>query len=109
MDATYAHCPTAALCSCPVLPSSLCLLHFSPLGIAKGIRRIVAFTGEDAAKAIAEGNRLAAQIEAAKALPDSDLDKVLSAIKQVRKSRMKNALGKNDGHMLVSRVGFRVP
>ena len=57
-----------------------------PSGIAKGIRRIVAFTGEDAVRAIAEGNRLAGQIEAAKALPDAELDKVLSAIKQVRGS-----------------------
>ena len=55
-----------------------------PEGIAKGIRRIVAFTGEDAAKAIAEGERLASQIDAARKLPEAELDKALSVIKQVR-------------------------
>ncbi len=53
-------------------------------GIAKGIRRIVAFTGDEARKAIAEGNRLAAEIEAAKAMKDSEMDKAVGLIKQVR-------------------------
>jgi len=57
--------------------------YHTPEGIAKGIRRIVAFTGEDAAKAIAEGERLASEIEAARKLPEADLDKALSVFKQV--------------------------
>ena len=44
----------------------------------------MAFTGEDAVKAIQEGDRLAAQLVAAGKLPDADLDKTLSVIKQVR-------------------------
>jgi alanyl-tRNA synthetase len=49
------------------------------------VRRIVAVTGEDALKAIAEGDRLVAEMEAAKRLPDADLDKALTAFKQVQK------------------------
>ena len=52
-------------------------------GIAKGVRRIVAFTGEEAERAIAEGASLAAEVEAAKSLPDADLDKAIKAIVQV--------------------------
>mmetsp|Transcript_36663 Transcript_36663/g.81584 ORF Transcript_36663/g.81584 Transcript_36663/m.81584 type:complete len:1184 (-) Transcript_36663:438-3989(-) len=52
-------------------------------GIAKGIRRIVAYTGEEAEKAIAEGQRLAAEVAAAKALPDAQLEKAVATIKPV--------------------------
>lgn len=45
-------------------------------GIAKGVRRIVAVTAEDAEAAIAEGQALAQQVEEAAALPDADLEKV---------------------------------
>jgi alanyl-tRNA synthetase len=45
-------------------------------GIAKGVRRIVAVTAADAAAAIAEGEALAQQVEAAAALPDAELEKV---------------------------------
>jgi alanyl-tRNA synthetase len=47
-------------------------------GIAKGVRRIVAVTAADAAAAIAEGEALAQQVEAAAALPDAELEKVSS-------------------------------
>jgi alanyl-tRNA synthetase len=53
-------------------------------GIAKGVRRIVAFTGEEAERAIAEGASLAAEVEAAKALSDTaELDKAIKTIVQV--------------------------
>lgn len=45
-------------------------------GIAKGVRRIVAVTADDAAAAIAEGQALAQQVEQAAALPDAQLEKV---------------------------------
>eukprot|EP00878_Enallax_costatus_P013646 GHUV01014269.1.p1 GENE.GHUV01014269.1~~GHUV01014269.1.p1 ORF type:complete len:806 (+),score=287.63 GHUV01014269.1:1306-3723(+) len=45
-------------------------------GIAKGVRRIVAVTADDAAAAIAEGERLARDVEQAAALPDTHLEKV---------------------------------
>jgi hypothetical protein len=52
-------------------------------GIAKGIRRIIAVTGEEAEAAISEGQRLLDQIEAAKALPVEQLNAAVNAIKQV--------------------------
>ncbi len=55
----------------------------SAIGIAKGVRRIVAFTGLEAEKAIAEGQRIADEIETARKLPESDLETAVSAIKQV--------------------------
>ncbi len=45
-------------------------------GIAKGVRRIVAVTADDAAAAIAEGENLAAEVEKAAALPDAELEQV---------------------------------
>lgn len=42
-------------------------------GIAKGIRRIVAVTGEEAKKAVAEGEALAARIAAAAARPPAEV------------------------------------
>jgi alanyl-tRNA synthetase len=45
-------------------------------GIAKGVRRIVAVTAADAAAAIAEGDKLAAEVEKAAALPDTELEQV---------------------------------
>lgn len=45
-------------------------------GIAKGVRRIVAVTASDAAAAIAEGDALTAKVEAAAALPDTELAQV---------------------------------
>ena len=52
-------------------------------GIAKGVRRVVAFTAADAAAAIAEGERLAAEVAAAAALPDSapEFEKRISELK----------------------------
>lgn len=52
-------------------------------GIAKGVRRIVALTAGAAAAAIAEGERLAAEVAAAAALPDEQLDPAITAIKVV--------------------------
>lgn len=40
------------------------------------MRRIVAVTADDAAAAIAEGDKLAAEVEKAAALPDSELEQV---------------------------------
>lgn len=45
-------------------------------GIAKGVRRIVAVTADDAAAAIAEGDKLVDQVEKAAALPDAELEQV---------------------------------
>lgn len=45
-------------------------------GIAKGVRRIVAVTADDAAAAIAEGDKLLDQVEKAAALPDAELEQV---------------------------------
>eukprot|EP00878_Enallax_costatus_P015464 GHUV01016198.1.p1 GENE.GHUV01016198.1~~GHUV01016198.1.p1 ORF type:complete len:245 (+),score=117.92 GHUV01016198.1:1379-2113(+) len=50
-------------------------------GIAKGVRRIVAVTADDAAAAIAEGERLARDVEQAAALPDTHLEKALVPLK----------------------------
>lgn len=52
-------------------------------GIAKGIRRIVAVTGEEAAAAIREGETLANQMAAAQKLQGQDLEKEVAALKQV--------------------------
>jgi alanyl-tRNA synthetase len=51
-------------------------------GVAKGVRRIIAFTGADAARAIAEGQRLAAEVAAAGALPPAELERFVTAAKQ---------------------------
>lgn len=52
-------------------------------GIAKGVRRIVAVTGPEAAKAIQEGEALSAQVAAAAALTDTAaLEKAINAVKQ---------------------------
>ncbi len=54
-------------------------------GIAKGVRRIVAVTGAEAQKAIADGEALTQQLAAAEKLADvAELDKALTALKQVR-------------------------
>eukprot|EP00879_Flechtneria_rotunda_P019885 GHRR01020901.1.p1 GENE.GHRR01020901.1~~GHRR01020901.1.p1 ORF type:complete len:887 (+),score=336.05 GHRR01020901.1:277-2937(+) len=50
-------------------------------GIAKGVRRIVAVTADDAAAAIAEGEAFMQHVEAAAALPDAELDKALTPLK----------------------------
>lgn len=53
-------------------------------GIAKGTRRIVALTREDAQRAIAEGQRLEASVSGAAGLTDvGELDKAVSACRQV--------------------------
>ncbi|KAL3153432.1 hypothetical protein ABBQ38_011767 [Trebouxia sp. C0009 RCD-2024] len=51
-------------------------------GIAKGIRRIVAVTGQEAAEAIKEGEALADQLAAAQKLQGQDLEKEVAALKQ---------------------------
>lgn len=56
-------------------------------GVAKGTRRIVAVTRGEAAKALAEAARLAAELAAVTALPDADLDKAVKAFKEVRWGR----------------------
>jgi alanyl-tRNA synthetase len=50
-------------------------------GIAKGIRRIVGVTGEAARAAIGRASELRGRVAAAGALPASDLDKELAALK----------------------------
>lgn len=52
-------------------------------GIAKGVRRIVAFTGDEAAKAISAGQQLASDLEAAEKLSGPELETAVAAIKQV--------------------------
>ncbi|KAG2427688.1 hypothetical protein HYH02_014520, partial [Chlamydomonas schloesseri] len=51
-------------------------------GIAKGVRRIVAVTRGEAAKAIAEAARLRAELGAVAALPDAELEKATKAFKE---------------------------
>ena len=53
-------------------------------GIAKGVRRIVAVTAAEAEAAIAEGERLAGELEAVAKLPTEQQDKEVSTMKQVR-------------------------
>lgn len=50
-------------------------------GIAKGVRRVVAVTGDEAEKAIAEADRLAAQLAAAAKLPAAELAAAVNAAK----------------------------
>ena len=52
-------------------------------GIAKGIRRIVAVTAAEATAAIAEGERLAGEVEAVTNLSGEEQDKAVSTLKQV--------------------------
>ncbi|KAG2437150.1 hypothetical protein HXX76_005817, partial [Chlamydomonas incerta] len=51
-------------------------------GIAKGVRRIVAVTRGEAAKAIAEAARLRQELAAVAALPDAELEKATKAFKE---------------------------
>eukprot|EP00798_Chlamydomonas_sp_ICE-L_P016393 gene16393-22595_t len=51
-------------------------------GIAKGVRRIVAFTMDEAVKAIAEGERLEAEIAKISDLPEAELGPAVGALKQ---------------------------
>lgn len=58
-------------------------------GIAKGVRRIVAVTRDEAQRAIAEGVRLEGLVAAAAQHTDmAELDKALSACRQVRRGRV---------------------
>ncbi|KAG2485170.1 hypothetical protein HYH03_016060 [Edaphochlamys debaryana] len=52
-------------------------------GIAKGVRRIVAVTRGEAAKAIAEAARLRSELARITALPDAELEKATKAFKEV--------------------------
>ncbi len=52
-------------------------------GIAKGVRRIVAVTAAEAEAAIAEGERLAGELEAAAKLESAQQEKEVSTLKQV--------------------------
>ena len=52
-------------------------------GIAKGVRRIVAVTAAEATAAIAEGERLAGEVEAVAKLDGEQQDKAVSTLKQV--------------------------
>ena len=52
-------------------------------GIAKGVRRIVAVTAAEAAAAIAEGERLAGELEAVAKLEGAEQEKEVSSLKQV--------------------------
>lgn len=55
------------------------------IGIAKGTRRIVALTRGDAQRAVAEGQRLEAQVASAAGQADvAELDKALTTCRQVR-------------------------
>ena len=64
-------------------------------GIAKGIRRIVAVTAGEAEAAIAAGQRLQEQLEAAMKLQGVDLEKEVAALKQVCADALR-ARGKDD-------------
>lgn len=46
------------------------------------MRRIIAYTSDEAARAIAEGARLKGEIEAAKALSAPDLERFVASMKQ---------------------------
>lgn len=59
-----------------VSPQAKAFALLSEEGIAKGVRRIVAVTAADAEAAIAEGNKLAEQVEKAAALSDAELEQV---------------------------------
>ncbi|PRW58002.1 alanine--tRNA ligase isoform A [Chlorella sorokiniana] len=70
-------------------------------GISKGVRRIVAVTGEEAQAAIALADQLAAQVEAAGKLPIEELSSEVKALTQtvssatipaVRKAALQDAL-----------------
>ncbi len=73
-------CSTHLYCACPQAEAFALL---SEEGIAKGVRRIVAVTRGEAARAIAEGDRLAAELRAIGALPDEQLEKASKAFKEV--------------------------
>lgn len=64
----------------PIRVQAKAFALLSEEGIAKGVRRIVAVTADDAAAAIEEGKALAQQVEAAAALPDAELEKVSSSL-----------------------------
>lgn len=64
------------VCVCPLCLQAKAFALLSEEGIAKGVRRIVAVTAADAAAAIAEGEKLAAEVEQAAALPDAELEQV---------------------------------
>lgn len=49
-------------------------------GVSKGVRRIVGFTGEAAAGALAEGERIAGLVKGAEELPDEHLSNQLSTV-----------------------------
>lgn len=79
-------CNACVVLRCCQLSLSFCaqakaFALLSEEGIAKGIRRIVALTADDAGAAIAEGDRLTTEATAAAALPDADLDKALVHLK----------------------------
>lgn len=65
-------------------PQAEAFALLSEEGIAKGVRRIVAVTRGEAAKAIAEAARLRAELAAVAALPDAELEKATKAFKEVR-------------------------
>jgi hypothetical protein len=82
---TVFHNPSSVLpinLSCPpplppfVPPQAKAFALLSEEGIAKGVRRIVAVTASDASAAISEGEKLAAEVEKAAALPDAELEQV---------------------------------
>jgi alanyl-tRNA synthetase len=64
------------VCVYPLCLQAKAFALLSEEGIAKGVRRIVAVTAADAAAAIAEGEKLAAEVEQAAALPDAELEQV---------------------------------
>lgn len=72
-----------SVCLACARPQAEAFALLSEEGIAKGVRRIVAVTRGEAARAIAEGDRLAAELRAIGALPDEQLEKASKAFKEV--------------------------
>lgn len=82
-QALLTHCCHLPLSPCPPPLSPTQAKAFALLseeGIAKGVRRIVAVTAADASAAISEGEKLAAEVEKAAALPDAELEQVRAVL-----------------------------
>lgn len=56
------------------------MLHSVLIAVAKGIRRIVALTGNEAHKAINKGSELLQQFEEAKGLEGAELNKRINSL-----------------------------
>jgi len=74
-------------------------------GIAKGVRRITAFTGPGAAKAVAAAKGIEGRIAAAAALPPKEQEKELAAIKPVLADTAISAVKKAELAAEIARLG----